>query len=74
MASWCAQCGLQLVSDDSLCVHHFCVYGETWSAGNRILCAYLHRNAPGRPGGIQDLPRVPEHERNGDYMDYGDCG
>ena len=55
--SICAQCGLQLPGDSTLCPHHHCAYGVNWAKGNILMCNFLHR-------GIVP-PRLPPEEREG---------
>jgi len=57
--SLCAQCGLSVPGDESLCLWHHNVSGDTWSAANRIWCNFFHRGIP--------IPRLVEPEEV-DYM------
>ena len=55
----CASCGLQSAGDVALCPHHHTVYGDDWAAGNRAVCAFIHR-------GIMS-PRLAKTEREDDF-------
>ncbi len=58
--SFCASCGLQLVSDAGLCEHHHRIYGDGWALSNRIMCDFFHR-------GIEPQ-RLPPKEREDPYF------
>jgi len=62
----CASCGLQLSGDAGLCPHHYCVYGDDWAVGNRILCNFFHR-------GIVP-PRLSESERAAENSFWANTG
>lgn len=57
--SLCASCGYWLDGDAALCPHHHSVYGNDWSAANRIMCDFFHRR--------KVPPRLPQFEREGDF-------
>lgn len=64
--SVCAACGLHLASDDALCPHHHCLYGDDWAVANRIQCDFFHRGK---------VPvRLNETDRADDFWGAADAG
>jgi len=45
----CAQCGYITDNRDGLCAYHVrddslsSIHGDSWAAGNRIMCDFVHR-------------------------------
>lgn len=68
--SLCVVCGLNLMGDVALCVHHTCVYGRDWAEANRAMCDFLHRGIM-RPGAPPDRKPVPiRRDCYGSYDGY----